>query len=163
MVLHRWLERLRTFDPSRYRSCQAEEHSVYRALAGSPSPPVLLHRDFYGKQALIDRQGRVGLLDFDTLAVGEAALDLANALVHLELRGLQQHCSPRTARTAAIGLLEGYRPGRQVRRRVQAYADASRLRLACVYAFRPPEAFTVSALLAQVGQPILEQARVIPL
>ena len=93
-------------------------------------------------------------MDFDTLAVGEAALDLANALVHLELRALQGHCLPHLAETAAKALLEGYRPDRQVRRRLQAYADASRLRLVCVYALRPRQE-PVSALLDRLGQPVI--------
>ncbi len=47
---------------------------------------MLLHRDFFDKQVVVDADGRPGLLDFDTLAAGEAAVDVANMLVHLELR-----------------------------------------------------------------------------
>jgi hypothetical protein len=153
-VLQRWGKLLRAFAPDVYGEWRAVVTSVFEALAADRSPHVLLHRDFYDKQVFINGHGRIGLLDFDTLAVGEAALDLANALVHLELRGLQARCSLEQAGAAAAALLDGYRPQPHVCRRLKAYADATRLRLACVYAFRPRQASVVPRLIARVGQPL---------
>ena len=94
------------------------------------------------------------MLDFDTLSLGEAALDLANVLVHLELRALQGRCSEARANAAATAMVEGYDPPPPVSSRLRAYADATRLRLACLYAFRPCRKSVVPALLGCVGQAV---------
>ena len=154
-MLQRWLQRLEAFVPHLGSPFRTVAAGVFERLAASPSPHVLLHRDFYDKQVFADGGGRVGLLDFDTLAVGEAALDVANALVHFELRALQERCPPEQAAAAGFALLEGYQPVAQVCLRIGAYADAARLRLACVYAFRPQEVSVVFALLTRVGQPVV--------
>ena len=65
------------------------------------------------------------------------AIDVANLLVHLELRVMQGHCGSEVAVVAGDAFLEAYRPDRDLRGRIDAYAAATRLRLACVYAFRP--------------------------
>lgn len=112
-----------------------------RALAplrdGRAAPAGLLHRDLHDKQLLHQPGSPIGLLDVDTLAVGERALDIANLLVHIELRTRQQRLGAADARRAREVLLDAYRPDERTRRRLDAYAAASRLRLAAVYAFRP--------------------------
>jgi Phosphotransferase enzyme family len=97
----------------------------------------------------------VGLLDFDTLAAAEPALDLANLLVHLDLRALQGECDQAWAETMAKGLLEGYGTKWPGEDRLSAYADATRVRLACVYAFRPRWSGLSEALLSRVGANVL--------
>lgn len=151
-VLEGWLKRLKPFDPDLYRQVKAATPPVYEALHDAPASEVLLHRDFYDKQIFIDAEEQIGLLDFDTLAIGEAALDLANALVHFELRMLQGKYAPDVAAEAKAAWLDGYQPEAQVRRRLLAYADAARLRLACVYTFRPHGPTLGPKLLAKVGQ-----------
>ncbi|MCP5037468.1 MAG: aminoglycoside phosphotransferase family protein, partial [Rhodobacteraceae bacterium] len=153
-VLQHWLTRLEAFAPDLGGQIRAVAPRVFEALAAASSPSVPLHRDFYDKQLLIDAEGRTGLLDFDTLAMGEAALDLANALVHFELRTLQGNCSPERATRAVIALLQGYQLTPSVYRRFYAYVNATRLRLACVYAFRPYGRPLVPLLLARVGRPV---------
>ncbi|WP_152195620.1 phosphotransferase family protein [Georgenia subflava] len=113
---------------------------VARGLRAAPARPVLgvLHRDLHDKQVLLRPDGRLGMIDVDTLAVGERALDVANVLVHLELRVAQGLLTARQAEAARTGLLTGVgEPLEQLWARVPAYAAATRLRLAGVYAFRP--------------------------
>lgn len=158
-VLQRWQEHLARVAPGLLVLFQTLAEPVCAALTNSASSPVLLHRDFYDKQVFWDETGAGaeadGLLDFDTLAVGEASLDLANALVHFELRGLQGACLPELAQAAATALVAGYAPDSAVRERMQVYADATRLRLACVYACRPAGISLSPQLFAQVGRPLL--------
>ncbi len=115
---------------------RAGDH-VTAALGDAPADPLLgvLHRDLHDKQLLLDGAGTVGMIDVDTLAVGERALDVANLLVHLELRQAQGLLAPALAAAARDGFLAGV--GDVPGDRVRAYALASRLRLAGVYAFRP--------------------------
>ncbi|MEE6288037.1 hypothetical protein V2J52_10285 [Georgenia sp. MJ173] len=107
-------------------------------LAADDRDPVLgvLHRDLHDKQLLLDDDGTVGMIDVDTLAVGERALDVANLLVHLELRQAQGLLTAELAAAARDGFLAGL-DARLPAARVAAYARATRLRLAGVYAFRP--------------------------
>jgi len=71
------------------------------------------------------------------MATGEPSLDVANMLVHLQLRAMQQRCSPDAAAQAAAAFLEAYRPDGNGQQRLEAYQDATRLRLACLYTWRP--------------------------
>jgi aminoglycoside phosphotransferase (APT) family kinase protein len=110
---------------------------VFDGLRRDAGDPATIHRDFYDKQIFVGDGGRPGLLDLDTLAAGEAALDVGNMMAHLELRSLQGAWTPIGAARAAAALLEGYAPVPALRGRIDAYADATRLRLAALYAFRP--------------------------
>jgi aminoglycoside phosphotransferase (APT) family kinase protein len=112
-------------------------------------PPAYLHRDLHDKQLLVTDGCRVGMLDFDLAATGEPALDLANLLVHLELRTLQGMCPSEKATACARALVDGYAPGPDTWRRLPGYALAARLRLAAVYSFRPGGGDVGLALLTE--------------
>jgi aminoglycoside phosphotransferase (APT) family kinase protein len=116
-----------------------------RLLSQPVTPTVPLHRDLHDGQLLIDETGHVGILDFDMLAAGEGALDLANLLVHIELAELLGS-SAQGAQVAADGVREGYALDPVTGARLDAYADAARLRLVCVHAFRPHGARAVALL-----------------
>jgi aminoglycoside phosphotransferase (APT) family kinase protein len=105
--------------------------------ADAPSGHALLHRDLHDKQLILLPNERFGLIDLDTAAVGEPALDIANVLVHLELRVLQGLLSNRQANAAAEAFIRGAAPGQETMRRIAPYADATRLSLAGVYEFEP--------------------------
>lgn len=96
----------------------------------------LAHRDLHDGQLLFG-SGRPGILDADTLAYAEPALDLANLLVHLDLRVDQGLLSREDRRRATDALLAGAAPDAATRRRLPHHQLACRLRLAGVYAFRP--------------------------
>lgn len=120
--------------------------------SGPPGPAGLLHRDLHDKQAVLQPGGRLGLLDLDTVAVGERALDVANVLVHLELRVAQRVLPRPLARSARAAFLAGLDPDDATLARVPAYERATRLRLAGVYAFRPRWRGLARALLAATGR-----------
>lgn len=112
--------------------------TVLEGLAGAPEQGLgVLHRDLHDKQLLCDADGSVGLIDVDTLARGERAVDVANVLAHLELRQLQDLLSVERAAAARRGFLDGVGADRIDPQRLEAYGRATRLRLAAVYAFRP--------------------------
>lgn len=75
------LARARPVDAYRVATLYAE------ALAREPVgvTPAVLHRDVHLGQ-LVDRGGRVALLDWDLYAVGDPALDVANLLTYLGTR-----------------------------------------------------------------------------
>jgi Phosphotransferase enzyme family len=151
-VLWMWVRRLPRYAASLARPAREAAVSVGEALR--PARPVRLapaHRDLHDKQIFLDGGPSVGLLDFDTLTAAEPALDLGNLLVHLELRATQGDCDWGWAGRMAEGLLEGYGTPWSGEDRLSAYADATRVRLACVYAFRPRWTGVSAALLSRVG------------
>lgn len=106
-------------------------------LDGVPTRLRVAHRDLHDGQLLV-ADGRLGLLDPDTLAAAEPALDLANLLVHLQLRVEQGLLAAEPAREASAILRDAadrLPPG--TTDRLVAYARAARLRLAAVYSLRP--------------------------
>lgn len=110
----------------------------------APAPPRslrLIHRDLHDGQLMLERaadggfaDNGVGLLDFDLMAAGDPALDLANLLEHLVLRA-RQGVLP-DAEPATQALLAGYDPGQDVISRVTSYRALAARRLGVVYAFR---------------------------
>lgn len=136
-VVTSWLERLAGHRPAIAAALTPAAERALTRLAEPAAGVALIHRDWHDKNVLVDDTGQVGMIDLDTLSVGEPALDLANALVHLELRARQGRWTPAAAAARAAALLDGYAPPPPVRARLRAYAVATRVRLVCVYAFRP--------------------------
>ena len=105
-------------------------------VSTTPDPAVVSHRDLHDKQLLWDGS-RIGLLDLDTLAMAEPACDLANLAVHAELR-THQGLWTRHHRDVVLEHVDRAAAELEVSpRRLRAYAEATRLRLTMLYAFRP--------------------------
>jgi aminoglycoside phosphotransferase len=96
---------------------------------------AVVHRDFHDKQVLVADDDTVGILDFDLAAVGDPALDLANLLVHLQLRQRQGMLTDSSPLEHAV--LLGYQPSAELLSRLPRYMSLTWTRLAAVYAFRP--------------------------
>ncbi len=136
-VLQQWYQRVVDFQalpeidqlrPLVERTC--------RELAATPGPLVIVHRDLHDKQLIWDGRS-LGVIDLDTAALGEAALDLGNLLAHVDLRGIQGLWpdSLRTQITEVLTTVVAAAPTTAAR--LASYYRAALLRLACVYAFRP--------------------------
>lgn len=99
-------------------------------LRAAPDPLVWVHGDLHDKQIIAtDGEGPPGLLDFDSTARGEAALDLADLDVHLELHLRQNQMAPARyliAHTKVLAVTEELHVSPQ---RFHAYSDAIWLRL----------------------------------
>ncbi|HVS10836.1 MAG TPA: aminoglycoside phosphotransferase family protein [Planctomycetota bacterium] len=149
--LKRRVRQLDALDPAASDPLARALPAVIHGLEAGATPLVPVHRDFHDKQVVLDRDGVVGVLDFDTLSLGEPALDVANALAHFELRALQGLTTEDAARDAARALYDGYAPPRETAARLEPYLDATRLRLACLYALRPLWPGIPDRLLARVG------------
>lgn len=113
--------------------------SVARLLEAQGEPPRLVpaHRDLHDKQLLWDGAD-LGVLDLDTACLAAPELDPVNLAVHADLRRAQG-LWPADAATVVT------REARRVAQRsgagdarVEVAELATVVRLACVYAFRPP-------------------------
>lgn len=100
--------------------------------------PGVVHRDLHEKQLLVTPSAdTVGLLDFDTAAVGDPALDLANLGVHLDLHRAQGVLADDLHRVASETVGDVAEALGVTQQRLSVYRAATRARLVCVYAFRP--------------------------
>lgn len=101
-------------------------------LRTAPDPLVWAHGDLHDKQILaVNGPSSFGLLDFDDTAQAEAALDLANLDVHLELRARQCRMSSDRFLAAHIRILAAAEELHVSPHRFHAYSDGAWLRLAC--------------------------------
>ena len=117
---------------------EAAMRIAHRLRGTEADPFVWSHGDLHDKQILVDHpDDALGLLDFDESGRAEAAADLANLAVHLQLRRRQQRLSDQRYQTAQHQVLRAAEELRVTPARFDAYAAASRLRLGCLYSFRP--------------------------
>lgn len=140
-VLQRWLRQVTDYQAIGEllpELTAAVDVTCNQLMAGRADPTVLLHRDLHDKQILWDKhQGSLSVLDLDTSALGEAALDCGNLLAHVELRGFQGVYSAQVRGTLAQAITAMAEQLSVSEERLKVYTQAARLRLACVYAFRP--------------------------
>jgi len=127
-------------------------------LPDAPGMPyeVALHGDLHDKQLVVDGHSatpRIGLLDVDQLSRGEAAIDVANLLVHIDLRAAQRLLTPAAADLARSAFLDGLEADAAMLARVGQLSDLIRMRLAGLYAFRPPWRAVARRLYASVLSP----------
>lgn len=136
-TLRGWVERAEAFGVLPKPGLREHLDLVLERLTtGSADLLVVAHRDLHDKQLLADGD-RLGLLDFDTASLAEPALDLANLAVHALLRVDQGWWSRDRAQTVLAAVHHAAETLEVDPARLTAYAGATRLRLACVYAFRP--------------------------
>lgn len=112
---------------------------VMHRLEDTADAHVLLHRDLHDKQLLWDGRS-LSVLDVDTAARGEAALDFGNLLAHLYLRRMQGVLTEFEARELVDKLLAMSANLGVTDSRLRTYFHSALLRLCCVYAFRPTAA-----------------------
>lgn len=152
--LCRRLKMLAVFKPDFAELVGEHQKSVIESLNKPHGAHTLIHGDVYDKQIFAMTDGCVGILDFDTLARGEPELDLANILIHIELRAIQNAWAPKELKRAVNALLRGY--GRMDEDRLQAYADARRLHQAMLRVMWPRYEQDASySLLKRVGSPCI--------
>jgi Ser/Thr protein kinase RdoA (MazF antagonist) len=101
-------------------------------LRTAPDPLVWAHGDLHDKQILaVGGPSPLALLDFDDTAQAEAALDLANLDVHLELHARHTRTSLERYMAAHTRVLAAAEELHVSPDRFHAYSDGAWLRLAC--------------------------------
>lgn len=114
------------------------DHVGELLLSGAPDRAVRSHGDLHDKQILVvDADAPLGLIDFDEASEAEAAQDLANLAVHLELRLRQKRLTQQRFLAARRQVVAAALELQVSPARFHAYSEATRLRLGCLYAFRP--------------------------
>lgn len=133
-----WLRRVREHRPECYEHAESALAGAIRALADTqPQPWSAIHADLHDGQVLVDDAGGVGVLDWDTVAAGEGALDAGNVLAHLQLREVLGDWPANAAARLHDRFVEHWAPSDAQRQRAGAYRRLILVRLGCQYALRP--------------------------
>jgi len=106
-----------------------------------PPSPVVTHGDLHDKNILVDRSNggspRIGLIDFDGVALGGSEDDLANLGVHVQLRSLQAGSDVTVAQAQAERLYDAYTSHAALdHERLEQTERHTWFRLACLYRVR---------------------------
>lgn len=105
--------------------------------ADNPGAYVTAHRDFYDKQVL-SGDSKTVLLDCDTLALADPALDYGNFVAHLCWRAQQHPEYTSSISEGAAQFKESYNGhSTDFLGRASWWTKAALLRLACIYTWRP--------------------------
>jgi hypothetical protein len=137
--LRRWVNRwLRHYENVPEASAQGDalraraEDVAQNLLGTEPDPLVWAHGDLHDRQILtVDGPSPLGLLDFDDTSQAEAARDLANMDVLLEIRARQNRLTPARYRTAHTQILAAAEELQVSPGRFHTYSDVAWLRKAC--------------------------------
>lgn len=150
LVLHRWVRAAAAVlsEDDHERLAAAARRIAGRLETAVPGPVVPAHRDLHDKQLLWSATTGPAVLDLDTACCADAALDLANLRAHAAWRHYQGLWSRSQSEAVFCQVDEtAGRRGIEIAT-LNAYHDASLLRLGCVYAFRPDWERQASAIRA---------------
>lgn len=121
-----------------------------------PGEYTTAHRDFYDKQVL-SGESKTVLLDCDTLAMSDPALDYGNFIAHLHLRAHQHEEHAASILDGAAQFKESYREhSKAFRSRASWWIRASLLRLACIYIWRP-RWHNLGVVLSEIDHDVLSE------
>lgn len=152
-VLDSWAAsaaRHRAIPPSHRAAFTSAVRSAQRDLAALRACPYrLAHRDLHDGQLLVCGD-RVAVLDLDTAARADPALDIANLLAHVDLAAALGRIDEPTAAAVAAALARVL-DGPAHSKAVDAYRAAARVRLVAVHAFRPGTRWAALTLLEGAG------------
>lgn len=158
-VLTNWLSEAiaRGLLPDSAGSARTAAGRISERLVAQEPELLLSHRDLHDGQLLFSQRGnQLSLLDFDTLALAEPALDLGNLSVHAILR-VAQGVWRREHADAVLHAVMSV-AGRLLvsPQRLQLAQAATALRLAAVYSYRPKwNAFASRWLQTWLTKPVL--------
>ena len=136
-VLRRWLASARRYGVIDQQDLLHEQVvDTCLSLREGSETHVITHRDLHDGQLLWDGTD-LSLLDLDTAAMAEAALDLGNLWAHADLMAVRGRLGPE-AHCRVRGLLDDLARTLPVtEQRLETYYRSSALRLVFVHAFRP--------------------------
>jgi len=121
----------------------------------SDAAPVLIHRDFYYSQVLIENDDRLTIIDLDLLAIGDSAIDVANFSAHLHFLALETTGDFHALAGEAGQFRAAYQAARPMPpefwHRVAFYEAATLFRLLRVVAVRPNKQPVFEPLLAELA------------
>ncbi len=141
--LDRFLQELTQVRPSFAREATRLRDALQQWASRLPPPPAAtpIHRDFYYSQVLVQDRGRLTLIDFDLMALGDPALDVANFAAHLVFLGMEKLGDAQALVPAGRLFLESYvrcrEPEPSFWDRFRFYQAATFFRLLKVVAPRP--------------------------
>jgi aminoglycoside phosphotransferase (APT) family kinase protein len=143
-----WVDRLTPYAPDLQPRAETALHHCARLLDEPAQALVFVHGNLHDGQVMVDADDVVGMVDWEGMAGGEGALDLAGLVAHLRLRVLERTCAPDVADAFEASLLNAYGATARTRSRTEAYVGLLNVRMACQHVFRPHGLSVAARLLA---------------
>ncbi|RGE24266.1 phosphotransferase [Leucobacter sp. wl10] len=137
-VLRTWAGHASETPCADIRTAETAEGVIARLRAAGAGPPRIAHRDLHDGQVLWHPSAGIALLDLDTCARADPALDLGNLAAHVDLAARQGRWSAARAalaQTTIAGTAAAVGVGPV---RLAAWRLAAAFRVACVHIMRPP-------------------------
>ena len=140
-LLGKWIGYLQTICPELSELSNdllARIHIKAESPEVSSYKPVITHRDFFDKQVITCEDGLL-LIDLDTAAMADPAIDVGNFVSHIFLRAIQRGASRSIMDQESnlfVSSYHAHNPG-VGSERIAFYTATSLFRLACLYAYRP--------------------------
>jgi aminoglycoside phosphotransferase (APT) family kinase protein len=120
---------------SMHRPGLADDYSDTRGtlpkMAPSLERPALVHGDLHDRNVFL-LDGEIGLVDLDSLGVGDPAIDAGNLAAHIVLRAVQRGDGSVVGHAEAAAFLAALDAGQ----REWDWTTNTLFRLACIYRFR---------------------------
>ena len=120
------------------------------------SAPVRLHMDFYDKQVL-SGGGQATLIDFENMALGDAARDVGNFLAHLDFRSAQMPQYSSEIDHGKDRFLEGYSCQEVSLGDVNWWRRVAAIRLTLLYSLRPRWSALAESLIGTIDSGQVEK------
>lgn len=156
-TLSRWLDFAAAFAP---HVAQRLRPLIEPLRPSMPDARIetIIHRDFHEGQVIV-AEGAAGVIDFETLALGDPALDIGNMIAHLEWRSVAIDAGDSAANAWIDAFLAGHarndtdrRAGDFQQSSIDWYRRATLARLACVHSFRPASRPSRDRLVQRLSQ-----------
>jgi hypothetical protein len=142
VILTSWAQRVADVFPDLAAQLRAPIDRLRHDMAELPPiAPLPCHRDLHEGQILL-HQGKTAVLDFDTLCLGDPALDVGNLQAHMILAALRDGLS----RQAFVTALDNGSRHLSLRR-IAVWRRAALLRLALIYAFTAEPRAVIQGLI----------------
>ncbi len=156
-VIDAWAELTAALKPDRAGRALRASAWMHRSVPEGTHAPVVIHRDFYDRQVMFSDQ-RTALLDVDTLARGDAELDVGNFLAHLKLRDAQGRGQGEDSVGSLRRTFLNAYDGSLREDRLRWYEAGTLFRLAFVYTARPRWEHLFDVLCA-AGEELLDNSQ----
>lgn len=157
-VLRTWAAHAAETPGADARTTETAERVIRRLRAAGAGPTAIAHRDLHDGQLVWHPSDGVGLLDLDTCAQADPALDLGNLAAHADFAVRQGRWSRARAVVACSAIARaagacGIDPGR-----LAAWRLAAAFRVACVHVMRPPSRTVAGSRLSQIADDLDEDS-----
>lgn len=157
-VLRTWAAHAAEMPGADARTAETGERVIRRLREADAGPAVIAHRDLHDGQLMWHPSDGAGLLDLDTCAQADPALDLGNLAAHADFAVRQGRWSGAHAAVACAAIARAAEARGIGPERLAAWRLAAAFRVACVHVMRPPSRAAARSELSRIADELDEDS-----